>query len=236
MIECARGIENVEEKHTLLRKKIEIEHEMTRIRDDIKKGSDLILKDDLKGMRKVLKRLGFTSSGDGGEVVEVKGRVAAEISAADELVITEIMFQGVFNDLTIPQVAGLLSCFVFEEKSQNNILREELQMPLRILQETARKIAKVSLDCKLKVNEEEYVDSFKTTLMEVVYLWASGTSFAEICKLTEVFEGSIIRSMRRLEELLRQLCSASKSIGNTELETKFNQVSLAIKSDIFFFA
>ena len=33
--------------------------------------------------------------------------------------------------------------------------------------------------------------------------------------------GSIIRCMRRLEELLREMCQASKNIGNTELENKF---------------
>lgn len=27
--------------------------------------------------------------------------------------------------------------------------------------------------------------------------------------------------MRRLEEVLRQMCSAAKAIGNTELENKF---------------
>jgi ATP-dependent RNA helicase DOB1 len=57
--------------------------------------------------------------------------------------------------------------------------------------------------------------------MPVVYAWALGAKFSQICKLTDVFEGSIIRAMRRLEELLRQLSTASKSIGNTELEEKF---------------
>ena len=33
--------------------------------------------------------------------------------------------------------------------------------------------------------------------------------------------GSIIRSIKRLEELLRQMCAAAKAIGNTELENKF---------------
>ncbi len=48
-----------------------------------------------------------------------------------------------------------------------------------------------------------------------------GSSFAQICKMTDVFEGSVIRCMRRLEELMRQMCQASKAIGNTELENKF---------------
>jgi ATP-dependent RNA helicase DOB1 len=39
--------------------------------------------------------------------------------------------------------------------------------------------------------------------------------------MTDVFEGSIIRCMRRLEEMLRQMCAAAKAIGNTELENKF---------------
>lgn len=39
--------------------------------------------------------------------------------------------------------------------------------------------------------------------------------------LVSVSPGSIIRCMRRLEEVLRQMCSAAKAIGNTELENKF---------------
>jgi ATP-dependent RNA helicase DOB1 len=38
-----------------------------------------------------------------------------------------------------------------------------------------------------------------------------------------VFEGSLIRAFRRLEELLRQMSAAAKVIGNTELEVKFAQ-------------
>ena len=40
--------------------------------------------------------------------------------------------------------------------------------------------------------------------------------------------------MRRLEELLRQLQSASKAIGNTELENKFAEAIVRIKRDIVF--
>ena len=60
-------------------------------------------------------RLGFTSAAD---VVEMKGRVACEISTGDELLLTELIFHGVFNDLTVDQSVALLSCFVFDEKVQ----------------------------------------------------------------------------------------------------------------------
>lgn len=69
--------------------------------------------DELKARKRVLRRLGFTSSQD---VVEKKGRVACEISTGDELLLTEMIFHGTFNDLTPDQCAALLSCFVFGEK------------------------------------------------------------------------------------------------------------------------
>ena len=70
---------------------------------------------------------------------------------------------------------------------------------LRLMQETARKIAKVSKEAKLEIDEETYVEKFKPHMMDVVYAWSTGKSFAEICQMTDIFEGSIIRTMRRLE-------------------------------------
>jgi ATP-dependent RNA helicase DOB1 len=56
--------------------------------------------------------MGFTTSSD---IVNIKGRVACEISSGDELLLTELMFNGVFNSLS-PEQSALLSCFVFSEK------------------------------------------------------------------------------------------------------------------------
>lgn len=35
--------------------------------------------------------------------------------SADELLLTEMMFNGLFNDLSSEQATALLSCFVFQE-------------------------------------------------------------------------------------------------------------------------
>lgn len=54
-----------------------------------------------------------------------------------------------------------------------------------------------------------------------------------ICVLVS---GSIIRTMRRLEEVLRQLCQAAMNIGNTDLENKFSEAIKLLKRDIVFAA
>jgi ATP-dependent RNA helicase DOB1 len=61
------------------------------------------------------------------------------------------------------------------------------------------------------------MDSIKEQLVEVTYSWCNGHTFEEICKMTDSFEGSIIRTLRRLDELLKQMDNAAKVIGNQVL-------------------
>jgi len=228
-------LESIDEKSfELYKKKNKLEEEIKKHKADLRKTESLLHMDDLKCRKRVLRRLGYCTNAD---VIEIKGRVACEITSGDELLITEMLFNGLFNDLNPNQIAALLSCFVFEEKAdQLPKLTEELSEPLRQMQELAKRIASVSKEAKLEIDEMAYIESFKPNLMDVVYAWSKGSSFSQLCKMTEVFEGSIIRCMRRLEELIRQMVQAAKVIGNTDLENKFNEADKAIKRDIVFAA
>ncbi|VDM61003.1 unnamed protein product [Angiostrongylus costaricensis] len=150
-----------------------------------------------------------------------KGRCACELSATDELLFTEMFYGGVFTDLTSAQIAALLSCFVFQENAKTPKLAEELFDCLRKLHEYARRIAKLSVECKLDIIEDKYVESFKPGMIDVVYEWVNGVSFEEIIKNSDIFEGSIIRCLRRLEEVLREMVNVAKAMQNPELEEKF---------------
>jgi ATP-dependent RNA helicase DOB1 len=70
--------------------------------------------------------------------------------------------------------------------------------------------------------------------MEAVYAWCKGAKFIEVQKLTGSFEGTTIRTFRRLEELVRQISSAAQAIGNHELQAKFEEGGKLIKRDIVF--
>lgn len=215
-------------------KKIEIMAQLKTEKDALRKAKSLLQMDELKHRKRVLRRLGYCTQSD---VIEFKGRVACELSSADELLITEMIFNGVFNALTIEQSVALLSCFVCDERSSEAPkTADELSGPLRQMQDLARRIAKISVECKLEMDEENYVERFKPFLMDIVLAWCKGASFSALCKMTDIFEGSIIRCMRRLEELLRQMCQAAKTIGNTELENKFSEGIRLLKRDIVFAA
>lgn len=89
---------------------------------------------------------------------------------------------------------------------------------------------------QVEIDIDSFVNSFRPDIMEAVYAWAKGSKFYEIMSVTGVFEGSLIRAIRRLEEVLQQLIHAANSIGETDLESKFEEAVLKIKRDIVFAA
>lgn len=158
--------------------KIAIGEKIKSIKKEIATALSVIQMDELKCRKRVLRRIGFIDDAD---VVQLKARVACEISTGDELVLSELLFNRFFNELTPEQCAACLSCFIFEEKtSEVPALKEELAKPYREIQQQARVIAKISQESKLQVDEDQYLKSFKYELMEVVYAWSKGASFAQI--------------------------------------------------------
>jgi ATP-dependent RNA helicase DOB1 len=72
--------------------------------------------------------------------------------------------------------------------------------------------------------------------MDVVAAWASGSSFRELLKMTKVFEGSLVRAIRQLHEVLVQLSSACQAIGDVDMQAKFDETCNRVKRDIVFAA
>ncbi|KAA8545416.1 hypothetical protein F0562_020200 [Nyssa sinensis] len=224
----------IEQKLKVLHMKKEIIAKIKSIKRTMRSSTALAFKDELKARKRVLRRLGYVTTDD---VVELKGKVACEISSADELTLTELMFNGVLKDIKVEEMVSLLSCFVWQEKLQDvQKPRDELELLFAQLQDTARRVAKVQLECKVQIDVENFVSTFRPDIMEAVYAWAKGSKFYEIMEITQVFEGSLIRAIRRLEEVLQQLIQAAKSIGETELEAKFEDAVSKIKRDIVFAA
>ncbi|ODV61304.1 ATP-dependent RNA helicase MTR4 [Ascoidea rubescens DSM 1968] len=222
--------DKLKELYETYSEKIAIEKQIKEVKGKISDANAIIQLDDLKNRKRVLRRLGFCTQDD---IIELKGRVACEISTGDELLLTELIFNGTFNELSPEQCAALLSCFVFQERSKEMPrLKPELAEPLKEMQEMATKIAKIYRDSKIEIALSDYVESFRPELMEVVYVWCKGASFTQICKMTDIYEGSLIRMFKRLEEMIKQMVDAAKTIGNSALEEKMEKAAELVHRDI----
>ncbi|TVY14133.1 ATP-dependent RNA helicase mtr4 [Lachnellula arida] len=230
--------------------KMEIGRKIKEKKKSITEALSIMQLDELKSRKRVLRRLNFINDQ---EVVELKARVACEISSTGdghELLLSELLFDRFFNEMPPEMCAAVLSCFIFEEKTKAPPVKDEMAKHYTEILRQAKIIAKVARESKLELNEKEYVETFKQELMAVVLAWAQGKSFSEIwyvlhppcpfmpftddlnSKMTEVYEGSLIRLFRRLEELLRQMAQAAKVMGSDELAAKFELSLSTIRRDI----
>jgi ATP-dependent RNA helicase DOB1 len=158
--------------------KKELDKKIKDVRKEIQSALSIKQLDELKNRKRVLRRLGFVNEAD---VVQLKARVACEISTGDELVLSELLFNRFFNELSPEECAAALSCFIFEEKTKDvPQIRDSLTKAHRGIVAQARTIAQVSKESKLALDEDVYLQSFKPELMEVVFAWCGGSSFAAI--------------------------------------------------------
>jgi ATP-dependent RNA helicase DOB1 len=68
-------------------------------------------------------------------------------------------------------------------------------------------------------------------------LIARCAAFQCVCvQHADIYEGSIIRATRRLDELLQQLTSAARVVGDSELAAHIEAANLTIRRDIIFAA
>ncbi|XP_027070815.2 DExH-box ATP-dependent RNA helicase DExH10 [Coffea eugenioides] len=231
----AHPMNKSQDEHQLksFQRKAEVNHEIQQLKTKMRDSQLQKFRDELKNRSRVLKKLGHIDA-DG--VVQLKGRAACLIDTGDELLVTELMFNGTFNELDHHQIAALASCFIPGDRSTEQIhLRMELARPLQQLQDSARRIAEIQHECKLEINVDEYVEaSIRPYLMDVIYCWSKGASFAEVIQMTDIFEGSIIRLARRLDEFLNQLKAAALAVGEVDLEKKFAAASESLRHGIMF--
>lgn len=182
--------------------------------------------DQCTKMIQVLRRLDYYDNNS----VTVKGRVACELNT-EELVLTELIFNGHFLKLSVIEVVSLLSCLVFTEKEDAEVSEQSLRN-YKIIEEVVQNVVKVMNQVGLNVQVEDF--PYSNELMDVVRMWAAGASFESVTARTQVFEGSIVRCLKRLDEMLRQLSCAARAIGNLEMERIFGEGISKIKRDIVF--
>ena len=164
----------------------------------------------------------------------------------NELVLTELILENTLAKYTTEETVSLLSCFVFQEKTEvEPIISLNLEKGRDAIMAVSDRIESIQDD--YKVAAEGYRSGVNSGLMEVVYEWANGMvnrvsnangqsnsgnqPFEQITALTDVPEGTIVRVITRLDETCREVRDAARVIGDAELFKKMEECQVKIKRD-----
>lgn len=204
-------------------------------------NESLSLFPDFMQRKAVLQTLGYVDPTT--DAVCLKGRIACEVNSCESLIVTELLLDGILNELEPAEIVSVLSTLLAKEKISDDG-DEELDnsdLPLNLvrccnrIKSIAFNFGELQKDHGLLVDPGDYADEvLNFGLVNVVYEWALGVPFCNICELTTVPEGSIVRCITRLDELCREVRNCARVLGNPSLYFKMEAASAAIKRDIVF--
>ena len=135
-----------------------------------------------------------------------RGVTISQIRSENELFLAQIVFSGVLETLTPAELASVICAITTED------MRADLysQIPLSVtVRKTLNKIKDIRrhLDKKQKnydVEDPMYINGYYSPLIE---MWVNGAEWDDIIDQIDMGEGDIVRSFKRVVDVLRQFCT-----------------------------
>lgn len=202
----------------------------------------LQLMPDYRQRVEVLRRLDYV---EGGRVL-LKGRAMCEVNCC-ELILVELCFENVLQTMSPASMAALLSTLVYQGAFGDSVktlvdqlesVADDLHAGSIALQRILTGIGGVQAECGLPVSPIDFAASQANFgLAAAVHVWASGRPFVDVCNVVpDVAEGTIVRGIVRLSELLRETKNVARVIGDIGLQELADEAIDAVKRDVIFAA
>ncbi|KAH0471563.1 MAG: hypothetical protein KVP17_000979 [Porospora cf. gigantea B] len=212
--------------------------EIERLRLGVSPESMALLP-QLRSRLKFLKKKGLLRPATGR--VTKKGRIAGELVSSDELTLIEVLFSNILSTLSVPETCALLSCFVCPDGNKEKGERDCETLPDSLRESLAEvdalhwKLGDECLGMGITLTEHDWARTFNMGIAPIILWWAEGKPFADIMEAQDNFqEGNIVRTVLRLDELLKKLKATAAHLGNSQLELKLAECSRVMHRDVVF--
>lgn len=135
------------------------------------------------------------------------GVTTSQIRSENELFIAEIIFSNILENLTPAQLAAVV-CAITTEDLRIDIpylpISEPVRKTLNLIRNIRRKVEKVQN--RYMVEAPMYINPYFSSLIE---LWVEGAEWETITEQIDMGEGDIVRSFKRVVDVLRQFTTIS---------------------------
>jgi superfamily II RNA helicase len=157
-----------------------------------------------------LEELGYL---DKNNIPTSRGEMASRIHG-HEIVITEMFFSGLFEKAEAYEIACFVTSVIYEKRRNDKVgkfnVPEDIYIKLEKFSKSLEFFKKIEKKYKLST-----IENLDITMIPVTYFWAKGLEFEEIIKITNLEEGDLIRTLRRVIDMLRQILSAVIDLPGT---------------------
>jgi ATP-dependent RNA helicase HelY len=173
----------------------------------------------------VLRAFGYVE----GERLTTKGERLARIYNESDLLVAEVLEAGVLEDLDVPDLAGIVSTFVYEARSaqaraaaRSSPARggrrraapgDDVAWPTERLRRAFGRVARAFARIREAERERglELCREPDPGFVEQIWWWAKGEPLEEVLGMGELSAGDFVRAAKQAWDLLRQLVEVAPS-------------------------
>ncbi|MFC9691948.1 DEAD/DEAH box helicase [Kribbella sp. NPDC056951] len=169
---------------------------------------------------------------DGDKTTEAGDRLARIYTELD-LVAAECLRQGVFDDLTVPELAAALAALVYESRSKDEptsprLPRGDVRPALEKMGQIWRELSALERDMRV-----DFLRSMDLGFCWPAFRWSAGASLAEVLYESDLAAGDFVRWTKQLIDLTEQVADAA---GDTPLRHTARQVVEQIRRGVIAYA
>jgi ATP-dependent RNA helicase HelY len=184
---------------------------LRRVEDELRTTEDLIrsrvdsLSDVFDRVLQVLEEWGHLD----GWALSSKGENLVRIFHECDLLIAEVIAEGLLDGLDPPTLAGVVSSFIYEHRNSAPEITE--WYPSRDVADRCEAICEIGID----LNRSERRHGLPLTrqpdpsFFALAHSWSSGENLEDLLGEDEISGGDFVRTMKQLIDLLRQIADAA---------------------------
>jgi ATP-dependent RNA helicase HelY len=186
------------------RRASELEHQLRGVDRRIRTRTETLAR-QFERVRSVLQELGYVEEFS----IRPKGRTLARIYGEGDVLVAELLGDGLLSDLAPSEVAALVSSMVFEsrerEPRQGHMPTGKSAERYRRLDEIYRRVRRAE-----DAHQVELCRELDAGFASPVYRWAEGEPLEDVLRETGMAPGDFVRNCKQLLDLLRQIAEVAE--------------------------
>jgi ATP-dependent RNA helicase HelY len=139
-----------------------------------------------------------------GFTLSEKGERLRRIYGEGDILVVEGLTQGMFDEISAPECAALVSTLVYESRERTP---RRVDIPTQALRDRYRALLQVWADIRRieDSNQVELCRELDPGFMATIFDWAEGKSLEDVLTTSGLAAGDFVRNCKQLLDLLRQI-------------------------------
>jgi superfamily II RNA helicase len=171
--------------------------------------------------------------------ISQKGIIASHINECNALVLTEMIINDYFKNMTPEEIIGVIAIFIDDVKEEDQMSLNHIEATENIYN-CLKRVNELISDYQAREQQHGIVsdlDYWKISFnyVDLAYSWACGYSYNDCVsytKNTDMFEGNFIRNMLKIYNITHDISSLCKLSGKVELLPVLEKIDGLIIRDI----